>query len=133
MRTPLFAPEGEGGSAPFRRAMIEELQQAGPHGSGLRAQRGARHDLEGGAARRAREAVARRPGAHRARRDARWPHEGDAGFALPARGYATMLIKRLFAPSWYSQPIAADDDRRPRAPSVGPRGRLDAGFGSDEE
>jgi tRNA pseudouridine13 synthase len=54
-------------------------------------------------------------------------------FSLPRGAYATMLIKRLFAPSWYSQPIAADDERRPRAPSVGPRGRLDADFGSDEE
>jgi tRNA pseudouridine13 synthase len=133
MRTPLFSPEGDGGSAPFRRAMIEELQQAG-----VTAQSFARNEVPGMIWKEEPRDVLVKPS--RVDEVRIEPDEMHAGrtkatlaFALPRGAYATMVIKRLFAPSWYSQPIAADDERRPRAPSVGPRGRLDADFGSDEE
>jgi tRNA pseudouridine13 synthase len=47
-------------------------------------------------------------------------HEGNVKvslqFALPRGAYATMVIKRLFAPSWYSRPTDRDEPRAPRTP-----------------
>ena len=46
-------------------------------------------------------------------------HEGNVKaslqFELPRGAYATMLIKRLFAPSWYARPMEGDEPRQPRA------------------
>ena len=46
-------------------------------------------------------------------------------FALPRGAYATMLVKRLFAPSWYAQ----KGERGERSGWSSPRDRRDGGHG----
>ncbi|HEX6812878.1 MAG TPA: tRNA pseudouridine(13) synthase TruD [Planctomycetota bacterium] len=135
MRTPLFGPDGDGGSEPFRRAMIAELQQAGLTPSSF-----AQNEVPGMIWKEEERDVLIKPSrVDDVRIEPDEMHPGNVKatlcFALPRGAYATMLIKRLFAPSWYSRPMAdrQDDERAPRAPGVGPRGRLDEDFGSDEE
>ncbi len=148
MRTPLFGPEGDGGSEPFRRVMIEELQQAG-----LTRQSFLQNEVPGMIWKEEPREVLIKPadtGEVRIEPDDLNPGRVKAtlAFALPRGAYATMMIKRLFAPSWYTQPV----DERPRdtgsrqatdeRPGVAaswkptgerPRGRLDQDFSGDEE
>ncbi len=156
MRTPLFGIDGDGGSEPFRRAMIEELREAG-----LQRRNFVDNEVPGMIWKEEPRDALVKPG------DVAdvviEPDELNRGrvratleFSLPRGAYATMLVKRLLAKSWYSQPHDADgdaeaDDDSPRArrrdagerpPSPSPRslplrdetrGRLDEDFGSDEE
>jgi tRNA pseudouridine13 synthase len=134
MRTPLFSPDGDGGSEPFRRAMVEELSEAG-----LTRQNFLQNEVPGMIWKEDPRDVLVKPAdvadVHVAP-DQRHPGRVCATleFALPRGAYATMMIKRLFAPSWFSQPRddrGAGDEVRPRPPAR--RARLDGDFGGDEE
>jgi tRNA pseudouridine13 synthase len=68
------------------------------------------------------------------------PDERNAGrlcatleFSLPRGAYATMMIKRLFAPSWYSQPDVGRQDDGPRRPMRTREEPRDGGLGDGEE
>ena len=107
MRTPLFGPLGDGGSEPFKKAMHEELQAAG-----LTRDDFAQNEVPGMIWKEEPRDVLVKPADVD---DVRL--EGDdinAGqvkatlqFALPRGAYATMMIKRLFAPSWFAAPEGA--------------------------
>ncbi|HEX5050790.1 MAG TPA: tRNA pseudouridine(13) synthase TruD [Planctomycetota bacterium] len=134
MRTPLFGPEGDGGSEPFRRVMIEEMQQAG-----LTRQSFAQNEVPGMIWKEEPRDVLIKP-ADLA--DVRIePDAMNAGkvmatlsFSLPRGAYATMMVKRLFAPSWYSQPVEeVREPVQPRAQRAGARQRLDEDFSGDED
>jgi tRNA pseudouridine13 synthase len=112
MRTPLYGPDGDGGSEPFRRAMIEEMRTAG-----LQRDDFLRHQVPGMVWKEEQRDVLAKPGAVA---DVRLePDDINAGrvkatlqFELPRGAYATMLIKRMFAPSWYSAPDAEPRGRQ---------------------
>ena len=128
MRTPLFGIEGDGGSEPFKKAMIEELRAAGLKRADFVA-----NEVPGMIWKQEdRDAfvMPRDVGAVRIEPDE--IHGGRVKatleFALPRGAYATMLIKRLFAPSWYAREI--DDgphgDREPRQRYEAPEPRAGA-------
>jgi len=137
MRTPLFGPEGDGGSEPFRRAMIAEMKEAG-----LQRRDFTEHQVAGMMWKEEpRDALVKPADVREVRIE---PDDLNPGrvratlaFALPRGAYATMLVKRLFAKSWYSRgDDAPENEPRPvgrRAPAAtdAPRARLDADFGSD--
>jgi tRNA pseudouridine13 synthase len=148
MRTPLFGPDGDGGSEPFRRAMIEEMQEAG-----LQRRNFVDNEVPGMVWREEPRDVLIKPtdvGEVHIEPDERNPGRVRATveFALPRGAYATMLIKRLFAPSWYT-PVAPEEDApradrpdraeradhvdRPDRAATGPKGRLDDDFSGDED
>ncbi len=110
MQTPLFGPEGTGGSEPFRRAMIEELQAAG-----LRRADFTDHVVPGMIWKEEPRAVLAKPtDVADVRLEPDDLNDGQVKatlqFALPRGAYATMLIKRLFAPSWFQRsPMDGDD------------------------
>lgn len=104
MRTPLYGPDGDGGSPPFRRAMEEELRLAG-----LDRESFLQNAVPGMVWREEPRDVLIKP------RDVAEvriePDELNEGrvratlqFALPRGAYATMMIKRLFAPAFYAAP-----------------------------
>lgn len=111
MRTPLFGPDGTGGGDAFQRAMKDELRNAG-----LRPSSFADNKVPGMLWREEQRDVLIKP------RDVAdvviEPDDMHGGrvmatleFALPRGAYATMMIKRLFAPSWYERrPVPHDED-----------------------
>lgn len=112
MRTPLFGPDGDGGSEPFRRAMHEELHLAG-------IERGDffNNEVRGMIWKEEPRPALIKPfdvGEVNIAPDDRYEGKvkADLSFSLPRGAYATMVIKRLFAPSWYSQ--TREDDARDR-------------------
>ena len=101
MRTPLYGPDGDGGSPPFQRAMEVQLEKAE-----LSREDFLRHEVPGMIFREEQRNVLIMPRDVAAVRIE--PDDMNDGrvratlsFALPRGSYATMMIKRLFAPSWY--------------------------------
>lgn len=103
MRTPLYGPDGDGGSPPFRIAMQRQLERAE-----LTRENFLRNEVPGMIWREEQRDVLVKP------RDVAEvriePDEINDGrvrallsFSLPRGAYATMMIKRLFAPSWYGE------------------------------
>jgi tRNA pseudouridine13 synthase len=112
MRTPLYGPDGDGGSEPFRRAMQEELQQAG-----LSRDDFLRHQVPGMIWKEEERAAMAKPF------DVEEPQlepddmyhgrvKATLQFSLPRGAYATMVVKRLFAAAWY-----ANEDTQAPAPA----------------
>lgn len=102
MRTPLFGADGDGGSEPFRRAMIAEMQAAGHARADFVA-----NEVPGMVWKEEPREVLCKPrdvDEVQLAPDERYPGRVKAtlAFSLPRGAYATMLIKRLFAPSWYA-------------------------------
>ncbi len=134
MRTPLFGPEGDGGSEPFRCAMREELQDAG-----LTRNDFVSNEVPGMIWKEESRDILTKPGDVA---DVRIePDEMHAGqvkatlqFSLPRGAYATMMIKRLFAPSWYTQPDGEDGENAERGgPVSGQRTGSAAPSGSHQD
>lgn len=103
MRTPLFGIEGEGGSEPFKRAMIEEMR-----GAGIERRDFTEHTVPGMIWKEEARAAIVKPedmGDVVIRPDDRNPGKvaAELAFSLPRGAYATMVIKRLFAPGWYDR------------------------------
>ncbi len=103
MRTPLFGPDGDGGSEPFRKAMIEELREAG-----LTRDDFVRNEVPGMIWKEEpRDVFVKPTDVADVRIEADDLNESRCKatlqFSLPRGAYATMLIKRLFAPSFYSR------------------------------
>ncbi|MFT4512443.1 MAG: tRNA pseudouridine13 synthase [Planctomycetota bacterium] len=116
MRTPLFGVDGDGGSEPFKKSMISEMKNA-------ELQRGdfIANEVPGMIWKEEqRDALVKPTNVTDVRIEPDEMHEGNVKaslqFALPRGAYATMVIKRLFAPSWYSRPTDRDEPRAPRAP-----------------
>ncbi|MFT4842234.1 MAG: tRNA pseudouridine13 synthase [Hyphomicrobiaceae bacterium] len=116
MRTPLFGVDGDGGSEPFKKSMIGEMKNA-------ELQRGdfIANEVPGMIWKEEqRDALIKPTNVTDVRIEPDEMHEGNVKvslqFALPRGAYATMLIKRLFAPSWYSRPTDRDEPRAPRQP-----------------
>lgn len=116
MRTPLFGVDGDGGSEPFKKSMIGEMKNA-------ELQRGdfIANEVPGMIWKEEqRDALIKPTNVTDVRIEPDEMHEGNVKvslqFALPRGAYATMLIKRLFAPSWYSRPTDRDEPRAPRTP-----------------
>jgi tRNA pseudouridine13 synthase len=110
MRTPLFGLDGDGGSEAFRRAMIAELQEAG-----LSRQDFVQNEVPGMIWKEEpRDVLVVPTDVALVHIEPDEMHAGNVkatlAFALPRGAYATMLIKRLFAPSWYTR---ADDEQGP--------------------
>jgi tRNA pseudouridine13 synthase len=110
METPLFGPEGTGGSEPFQSAMREELENAGLYPSNF-----TDNQVPGMIWREEPRQVFIKPkDMAEARLEPDEIHDGRVkatlSFSLPRGAYATMLLKRLFAPPFYSE----DGDRRAR-------------------
>ncbi len=103
MRTPLYGPDGDGGSPPFRNAMQRQLDAAE-----LTREDFLSNEVPGMIWREEQRDVLIKP---RDVADVRIePDEVNDGkvrallsFSLPRGAYATMLIKRLFAQSWYGE------------------------------
>lgn len=103
MVTPLFAPDGKGGSEPFQKAMVQELENAG-----LRPSDFAQNVVPGMIWKEEQRQVLVKPADLS---DIRFEpddmYEGmvkaTLSFALPRGAYATMLLKRLFAPAFYAR------------------------------
>ena len=119
----MYGPEGGGGSEPFRNAMIAEMEYAG-----LRRNDFLENTVPGMIWREEPRAVLVKPeemGDVRIAPDEM--HEGRVmatlSFALPRGSYATMLLKRLFAPPFYARTEGPDGERSPRRGYV-PRERL---------
>ena len=117
MRTPLFGPDGDGGSEPFRKAMIAEMREAG-----LTRDDFVQNAVPGMIWKEEPRDVFVKPtdvGDVRIEADDMHPGRCKATlqFSLPRGAYATMLIKRLFAPSFYSHendgpaPMRRNEDR----------------------
>jgi tRNA pseudouridine13 synthase len=112
MRTPLYGADGDGGSEPFRRAMEEEL-----HRAGLRREDFVRNEVPGMIWKAEDRDVLVKP---RDVADVKIePDDENQGrvkatlsFSLPRGAYATMLVKRLFAPSYYARPEDEGGDDR---------------------
>lgn len=129
MQTPLFGPDGDGGSPPFRKAMIEELRAAG-----LQRRDFAEHVVPGMVWKEEPRAVLIKPtGVADVRIEPDELHNGrlkaTLQFALPRGAYATMLIKRLFAPPWYRS--EAEGGRGPG--DLPRRAGPDRGYDHDED
>ncbi|MBL9079892.1 MAG: tRNA pseudouridine(13) synthase TruD [Planctomycetes bacterium] len=121
MQTPLYGPDGTGGSEPFRRAMSAELEDAG-----LTREDFLRNEVPGMVWKEEHRDVLVKPAAvQEVRVGADELHPGRVcaalAFELPRGSYATMLIKRLLAPAWYDD--RGDDRPRDHAPVGRPRGR----------
>lgn len=117
MRTPLFGVDGDGGSEPFRKAMIGEMK-----GAELLRSDFIENEVPGMIWKEEQRAAFVKPtSVTDVRIEPDEMHEGHVKaslqFALPRGAYATMLIKRLFAPSWYSRPV----DRSGDGERAGPR------------
>jgi len=102
MRTPLFGADGDGGSEPFRQAMIAEMQAAGHARADFVA-----NEVPGMVWKEEPREVLCKPrdvDDVQLSPDERYPGRVKAtlAFSLPRGAYATMLVKRLFAPSWYA-------------------------------
>lgn len=102
METPLFGPEGQGGSEPFRKAMVAELENAGLYPSNF-----ADNQVPGMIWREEpRLAIVKPKDMAEVRIEPDELHDGRVkatlAFSLPRGAYATMLLKRLFAPPYYS-------------------------------
>ncbi len=125
MRTPLYGPDGDGGSTPFRRSMERQLERAG-----LRRDSFLQNEVPGMIWREEQRDVFIKP---RDVKDVRIePDDENPGkvcahlaFALPRGAYATMLIKRLFAHSWYDKFDERGGGRGPGGPRGGYRDRDD--------
>jgi len=129
MQTPLFGADGNGGSEPFRRAMTAELEDAG-----LRHDDFLRNEVPGMIWKEEPRDVLVKPGGVaevRVEPDDQNPGRTCATlqFELPRGSYATMMIKRLFAPTWYSESSESRGDRP--APSRR-SGRDDRGGDEDQ-
>ena len=148
MRTPLFGPDGDGGSDPFRRAMVAELEEAD-----LTRENFVQNEVPGMIWKEeARDVLVKPRDVAEVRIEPDELHPGHVKatleFSLPRGAYATMMIKRLFAASWYSNPQDEHDgserevrpperrdhgrsgprERPPVGKRTGPRQRLDAAF-----
>lgn len=111
--TPLYGPEGRGGSDAFRRSMDRTIDEARLSQDAFRA-----HELPGMILREEpRDAlviptdvgdiVTDRDEANRGRRRAR------VEFSLPRGAYATMLLKSVWAPPWQRHGNRRSRDERP--------------------
>jgi len=112
METPLYGPDGSGGSEPFQRAMAKELDYAGHSRQDF-----LRNEVPGMIWRQEQRVVLIKPENLqdvRLEPDDRQPGRVKAtlSFELPRGAYATMLLKRLFAPSWYARSAGGRGDRR---------------------
>ena len=115
MRTPLFGVDGDGGSEPFRKSMIGELKASELTRGDFLA-----NEVPGMIWKEEQRAALVKPAnVTDVRIEPDEIHEGNVKaslqFELPRGAYATMLIKRLFAPSWYARPMEGDEPRQPRA------------------
>lgn len=101
MRTPLYGPDGDGGSEPFRKAMAEELRQADiERGDFLR------NEVPGMVWREEpREVLVKPQDMAEVKIEPDDMHDGrvkaTVAFSLPRGAYATMVLKRLLAPPFY--------------------------------
>lgn len=112
MRTPLYGANGDGGDKAFRKAMVDELDKAEHTREDFLA-----NEVPGMIWREEQRDVFVKPrdvGEVRLE-----PDEMNDGrvkakltFSLPRGSYATMMIKRLFAPSWYTRSDRFDEERR---------------------
>ena len=132
MRTPLYGPDGDGGSEPFRRAMQEELHEAG-----LSREDFVRNEIPGMVWREEPRDIWVKPtDVDEVRIE---PDDVNPGkvcaklqFSLPRGAYATMMIKRLFAPPFYSREDEGDGSYRGRPAGHGHgEGRPGQGRGFD--
>lgn len=103
MRTPLFGPDGDGGSEPFRKAMFAELREAG-----LSRDDFVRNEVPGMIWKEEpRDVFVKPTDVADVRIEADDLNDGRCKvtlqFSLPRGAYATMLIKRMFAPSFYTR------------------------------
>lgn len=108
METPLFGPDGTGGSEPFKNAMHTELENAGLLPSNF-----ADNQVPGMIWREEPRQVFIKPkDMSDVKLEPDEVYEGRVkatiSFSLPRGAYATMLLKRLFAPPYYTE----DNDRR---------------------
>ena len=133
METPLYAPDGNGGSEPFRRAMAKELEHAGHTREDF-----LRNEVAGMVWREEHRPVLIKPDdLHDVRLEPDERYEGRVkatlSFALPRGAYATMLLKRLFAPSWYARSMGARGEGfgRPSGGRGGSYGSNQHGRGGD--
>ncbi|GAB4152264.1 MAG: tRNA pseudouridine(13) synthase TruD [Planctomycetota bacterium] len=108
MSTPLYGPDGDGGSPPFRAAMLRELERAG-----IRPEDFSREEIPGMIWKEEQRAAIVKPidaAQIEIRPDDR--HEGRVmatlAFSLPRGAYATMVIKRLLARPWFDRARAED-------------------------
>jgi tRNA pseudouridine13 synthase len=107
MRTPLYGPDGDGGSEAFRRVMQEELREAG-----LVRDDFVRNEVPGMIWKEeAREVWVKPTDVDDVRIEPDERYDGKVKatlqFALPRGAYATMMIKRLFAPPFY---VSGDEE-----------------------
>src|SRR5262245_23636598 len=117
MDTPVYGPEGGGGSEPFRRAMLAELEHAGIARSDF-----VDHPVPGMIWREEPRHVLVKPlDLSEVRIAPDDMHDGrvqaSIAFSLPRGAYATMVLKRLFAQPWYSHPERPRDAGGHRPPS----------------
>ncbi len=125
MRTPLFGIEGDGGSEPFRKVMINEMK-----GAELRRSDFIENEVPGMIWKEEhRSAFVKPTSVTDVRIEPDEMHEGHVKaslqFHLPRGCYATMLIKRLFAPSWYARPVDRSGDRSDDRAGPRPTGSAD--------
>ena len=118
MRTPLFGVDGDGGSEPFKKAMVDEMRNAE-----LRRGDFIANEVPGMIWKEEqRDALVKPANVTDVRIEPDEMHEGNVKaslqFELPRGAYATMLVKRLFAPSWYSRPLDRSEPREPRGPGT---------------
>jgi len=129
MRAPLYGAAGDGGSEPFRKAMAAELADAG-----LTREDFIRNEVPGMIWKEEPRDVLIKPtgvGEVRVESDNQNPGRVCATlqFELPRGSYATMMIKRLFAPSWYAE---AGDARGGDGPAQSRRSGGDARDGDED-
>ncbi|MBK8100387.1 MAG: tRNA pseudouridine(13) synthase TruD [Planctomycetes bacterium] len=106
MRTPLYAPDGDGGSEPFARATAEVLEELRLHRDDF-----LRNQIPGMIWKEEpREVLIKPQDLADVSLAPDEMHDGRVAatlsFSLPRGAYATMMLKRLLAPMWY--PRAAD-------------------------
>jgi tRNA pseudouridine13 synthase len=102
MSTPLYGPEGAGGSPPFRKAMATELQE-----QGLAREDFVRENIPGMIwHEEVREPIVKPGDLAAVQLEPDDMHAGAVkatlSFSLPRGCYATMVLKRLFAGPWFS-------------------------------
>lgn len=122
METPLYGPEGSGGSRPFRAAMAAELEIAG-----LRREDFLAHGLRGMVMVEEPRAALVKPGGLKGVALAqdelnRGRMRATLSFSLPRGAYATLLVKRLLAEPW-RRPERDGRARRTALHGAGPRHR----------
>lgn len=121
MRTPLFGVDGDGGSEPFKKSMINEMRNADLLRSDF-----IENEVPGMIWKEEQRAAFVKPTkVTDVRIEPDEMHEGNVKaslqFALPRGAYATMLIKRLFAPSWYARPVERHGPRPERGQDLSTR------------